>query len=117
MPKRSPHVWPNFKLPADLAKSEEFLITLKSEVVAQASDDQPSGGDLARIIDSYNAATEDGREAMNEVFVWMTGYTLPSLAARAFLSQHPEWSAAPDDETIHNLMTRWADAVKWKGGL
>ena len=117
MPKRGPHVWPNFKLPADLARNEGFLINLKSEVVSQASGDSPSGRDLAAIVGKYNAATEDEREAMNDVFVWMTGYSLPSLAARAFLSLSSSWLSPTGDEEIHDLMLQWADAAKWKGAI
>jgi hypothetical protein len=114
MPKRN-YVWPNFKLPANLARNEEFLINLKSEVISQASDDSPSSGDLAAIIGKYNSATEDGREAMNDAFVWMTGYSLPSLAAAAYLENEPV--ERRDDEAIHVLMRLWADAARWKGAV
>jgi hypothetical protein len=117
MPKRGNHIWPNFKLPADLAENEEFLINLKGEVVSQASSDAPSGGDLAAIIGKYNAASENEREAMNDVLVWMTGYSLPSLAVRAFLSLSSSWLAPTGDEEFHDLMTQWADAAKWKGSV
>ena len=81
MADKSSFVWENFSLPADLAEDENFLIELKAQFVGQASTDTPSGSDLARIIHQYNAASPSEREAMNNVFVWALGYTLPRLAA------------------------------------
>lgn len=113
MPKRA-HVWTNFELPSGLAEDENFLITLKSRVISEASEDAPSHGDLAAIIHKYNAASEDERETMNDVFVWMTGYSLPSLASRAYLEGK---GLELNDEAIHDQMIKWADAAKWKGAL
>lgn len=81
MPEKSSFVWENFPIPADLAEDENFLIELKAQFVGQASTDTPSGSDLARIVHQYNAASPAEREAMNNVFVWALGYTLPRLAA------------------------------------
>lgn len=74
-------VWQNFPLPDELARDESFLIELKGQFVGQASTDMPSSSDLARIVGQYNAASLSEREAMNNVFVWALGYTLPRLAA------------------------------------
>lgn len=82
MPKQS-FVWPNFRLPEDLAEDEDFLINLKSFFSTQATTDAPSGKDLAAIINKFNAATPSEREAMNDVFIWATGWTLQRLAAAA----------------------------------
>ena len=96
MAEKSSFVWGNFPLPANLAEDENFLIELKAQFVGQASTDTPSSSDLARIIHQYNAASPSEREAMNNVFAWALGYTLPRLAA-AVASGEPVGSDKADD--------------------
>jgi len=101
MADKSSFVWENFSIPADLAEDENFLIELKAQFVAQASTDTPSGSDLARVIRQYNDASPSEREAMNNVFVWALGYTLPRLAAAVSAGERVGSDEADD------LYERW----------
>lgn len=91
-------VWPVFRLPEDLGEDENFLINLKSVFTSQATTDTPSGSDLAAIIRKFNAATEAEREAMNNVFIWATGWTLQRLAAYALTN---------DRDSADDLYEKW----------
>ena len=96
MAHAEPMVWDNFPLPAEFARDENFLIELKAQFVAQASTDMPSVRDLAKIIGHYNAASPSEREAMNDVFVWALGYTLPRLASAVAAGESPSSDAADE---------------------
>lgn len=112
MPKPQ-RIWPNFPLPKDLLDDENFLIDFKAGFNHLARSDDGSIKEMRRLIEVYNEASEGCREAMNEVFVWATGYSFPSLAARAALQEEP--AGDRDEEAIHDLMLDWADKARWKG--
>lgn len=99
---------PNFQIPAELSKDPDFVAGFRSKFFEEADNDIPD--DIGVIIDRYNAASEVGREAMNEVFIWATGYSLPTIAARAVLDRQ-------DAAAIHDLMTKWAEKAEWKGRI
>ena len=68
------------------------------EMMAQMLTDCPSPGDTRNLLIRYGSASPDEREAMDTSFVWLTGYTLESLAARA---------AAGEKGDYEDVVAKW----------
>ena len=73
----------SFPLPDSLVSDPDFADALQAEVMKQAVMDVPSRCDALYLFQRYNASSEDARDAIDSTLVWLAGYTLETLAARA----------------------------------
>ena len=89
-------IWDNdFRIPASVVEREDLGYEVLGAIATAMSDDSPSSSDAARMLDTYNDATPEERDAMNTVFVWLTGWQFPRLVAMA-----SEGMSAEDAEAI-----------------
>lgn len=89
---RSPHI------PAEFLTDEDVLWDIRLKVDELAAEDSPSTSDTAMIFHRYNEATPAERDAIDAAFVWMTGYTLASIAAMV---------ATPEDDDFEETLGEW----------
>jgi len=68
-------------IPPDVISKEGFQDRLLEMVVCTVIGEPSGPSDTLRVLDAYNAGSAQVRDAMDEVLVWLTGYTLASLAA------------------------------------
>lgn len=76
-----PNLWKSPGIPDEVVKNDDLLWDIRTKVDELAADDAPSTGDTAMIFRRYNSATPGERDAIDAAFIWMTGYTLASIAA------------------------------------
>ena len=104
-------VYQNVSIPEEFLSDENFLMEFKSKFSYVVMSDDSSPKDLRRLLRAYNEASLDEREAMNEVFVWATGYSLPNIAAKVALSGQP--ANMRRDQDVDNLILGWgAEGVR-----
>jgi GrpB-like predicted nucleotidyltransferase (UPF0157 family) len=82
----------NGPIPEKLLEDGDFPWRVRTEAMAQMMSDEPSQSDMRRVFVDYLKASPAERDAMNAAFVWMTGYTLQSLAARAEAGSRGDWT-------------------------
>ncbi len=76
-------LWRSPAIPESAFESDDALEAVTAKVVELQFSDTPSPSDLRSIFYRYNESTAGERDAIDAAFVWMTGYTLATMAAMA----------------------------------
>lgn len=76
-------LWNSPAIPESAFESDDALDAVTERVLELHLSDMPSSNDRRAIFHRYNEATPEEREAIDAAFVWLTGYTLATIAAMA----------------------------------
>jgi hypothetical protein len=68
-------------IPGDVISKDGFQDRFLEQVVCRVIGDPSGPSDTLRVLRGYNAGPAQVRDAMDEVLVWLTGYTPASLSA------------------------------------
>jgi len=93
-----PNLWKSPKIPEEVVEDEDLLWDIRAKVDELSADDTPSSGDTANIFHRYNSGSPAERDAIDAAFVWMTGYTLASIAAMV---------ATPEGADFEQTLEEW----------
>lgn len=85
-------LWKNGPIPERLLSDKTFAWRVREAVTSEIMSDAPSQGDVDGIFLRYNESSPEERDAMDAAFVWMTGYTLRTLAARTVVGEGGDYT-------------------------
>ncbi len=89
-------LWHSPAIPEDLLNQEEYAFHVMEKAQELMSTDTPSPSDVDAIFGRYNAASSLERDAIDAAFVWLTGYTLASIAAMVVADVPSEYEEVLD---------------------
>ena len=76
-------LWNSPAIPESAFEDDDALDALTERVLELHLSDMPSSNDRRAIFHRYNEGTPQEREAIDAALVWLTGYTLATIAAMA----------------------------------
>ena len=77
-------IWGTESLNIRNISSEKSILRLRQRALELIWNDAPQAKDLSGLIQRYQSASDCERDAINETFVWFTGYRLITLVDKSF---------------------------------
>lgn len=96
-------------VPKEIIHDETILWDIRGKILHEADIDQPDFKDLRRIVLTWNEASHLVREGINEMCMYLTGWTFPRLVAKAMTAGKP---VARGSDPSEDLLEEWAKLPK-----